>query len=380
MSIEPDLKDDNTLTPLGVGPGLYFPQSQDVLSLSPQMRWELTRRHPYYLNCWRQARSYHRYLFIRREQKPTTVNLELAAACAGVVRGLGVRIDGIDFPDPALSWDEQPFQMRESNGASAMTPRELVLQLLARLPDDERKKLGVALQEVTAINASFAVNRLRGESLDNPQLDLVMYSPAASQNTILPAVKEIITQAQERQTRPRPDAVDEQLKVWDLREGWTGSGYDGQQERRLNDIVQEIGEPLSTVKDRYKRAFARIVGRPFTTELWMMLFLTLKVNESLRQRWRTRHARQRRTDVTLARAPRSLKSNTEVDAIPEPATSDHDQTITSFNMDMIDLLKKGRSPSDVAARLELYFSDSFTSEKRAKLIEYIKSAPKNRLE
>src|SRR5437588_264973 len=102
MALETDLIDP-TLARLGTGPGLYFLQSHEVLTPSNEQRWELTRRHPYYLKCWTWARSCHQYKIAGLGPGPNGANWPLAEACAGAIRGLGVRIDGIDFPDPALS-------------------------------------------------------------------------------------------------------------------------------------------------------------------------------------------------------------------------------------------------------------------------------------
>ncbi len=154
MSLKPDLNDP-ALTPLGIGPGLFFPQSNEALNLSDPQLWEPTRRHPYYLKCWTWARSCHQYEIARLGLGPQGTNWPLVRACAGVLRGIGVRIGGIDFPDPALSWAEQPKPMREANGASPVTCRELAMQPLARLPNDIRKKVGEALQQGTALDANL---------------------------------------------------------------------------------------------------------------------------------------------------------------------------------------------------------------------------------
>jgi hypothetical protein len=384
MSLKPDLT-DNILTPLGIGPGLYFPQSQDDMSLSPEQRWELTRRHPYYLKCWRWARSYHWYKVTEMGPGPGGMNWPLAEACAGVIRGLRVRIDGIHFPDPALGWNEQFGQMREETGASPMTCRELALQLLTRLPDDVRKAVGAAFLQDNALDASFAVNRLREEALDRPHADMVMYWPGVPLEAITSAISTIVKEAAGKQTRRRPEAIKQQLDVWDLREGRTGGSYDGERERRLCDIAREIGAPLSTVTDRYKRAFAHIVGRPFSTELWMVLFLSLKLETSLRKTWRMSRARvQARegsaTDLRSRKKGPGKTHDTPNNApATEPVNPECDRAISEFNMHLAELLAKGMSISDVAARLKVGFGFDITPEEQNRLIEYITSAP-SRLE
>jgi hypothetical protein len=381
MSIKNDLT-DKTVAPLGIGPSLYFPQSQDALSLSPQQRWELTRRHPYYLRCWTWARSYHQWKIARLGLGPNGTNWELAEAAAGVLRRLGVRIDGMNVPDPSLSWDEQPVQMRDNNGASAMTARELALQLLARLPDDARRMVGKALQEDTAVDAAFAVNKLLDENLDKAQLDMVMYPPSAPGKTILPAVAKIVEHAKDKETRPRPDAVDDQIKVWDAREGWTGIGYDGRQELRLRDIAIKLDTPMSTVKDRYKRAFQLITGRPFSTELWAILLLSMKLQSSVRKLWRTRNTRRKRTDVALARLPRRRKTHDDTNdapkkkssdtAAPEPVTTDAGQVFTDFNAYLNELLGQGKSIEEVIQSAAVEFGFTPTgSEEKTRFIKYI---------
>jgi hypothetical protein len=272
------------------------------------------------------------------------------------------------------------------DGASPATCREFVRQLLVRLPDPVRKEVGRILQqEMSPAEINFDLNRIRDGSLDQPIPDIAVFSLGSPQEAITTAVAKIVKDAKGRQTRRRPGEVDEQLKVWDLREGWTGHGYDGQQERRLCDISKTIRAPLSTVKDRYKRAFAHVVGRPFDTKLWMMLFLSLKLESSLRKAWRVRGAKSQTREVPLTRLRLHGKQSDKRDGEPSDApttkrvNSDCDQPISEFHTHMTELLGKGMPVADVATRLAIDFEITMTPEDKDCLIEYITNAP-NRLE
>jgi hypothetical protein len=274
--------------------------------------------------------------------------------------------------------------MRGSDGASPMTSRELALQLLARLPDETRKKVGEALLQNTATDASVAVCRLRDEILDKPHPEMVMYPVAAPQEAVVSAVSAIVKGARERQTRRRGDAVEGQLEVWDLREGWTGGGYDGLREHRLSDIARETNATLSTVKDRYRRAFARIVGRPFDTELWIVLFLSLKLESSLRKTWRMRRPGEGAREVPLSRLrPRGEASDpagdTSDDDLIDRTAGDCDERLSEFHTHMTELLAGGLPAAGVVARLAVDFGFTMTPEERDRLFEYVTNAP-NRLE
>jgi len=177
------------------------------------------------------------------------------------------------------------------------------------------------------------------------------------------------------------------VKVRDLREGWTGSGYEGQRERRLCDVAAEIDVPLSTAKDGYKRAFARIVGRPFNTDLWTVLFLTLKLESSLRKSWRTRRSKSQTRAISLTRprsrrkVPGKTRDGMNGAVATQPANTDGDKTISEFNTHIIELLAKGMPVAEVAARLavDFGFMATMTPEERSRLIQYITNAP-NRLQ
>jgi hypothetical protein len=343
MPLAPDLIDP-TLAPLGLRHGLYFPRSQQVLALTPEQRWEVTRRHPYYLKCWTRARSYHQHMLADPKPEPKGDGWALAEACAGVVRGLGVRIDNADFPDPALDWNDprHPWGGVGYGAVVPMTPRELVLQLLARLPDAVRKAVGAALQEDSALRASFAVNRLRDDPLDQPQADMVMYWPGSSLKAITEELTPLVKGAKGKQARRRPEEFKEQLRVWDLREGWTGSGYDGKRERALRDIAKETGADLSGVKHNYGRAFAHIVGRPFSTELWVSLFLPLKAEESLRKTWRTLCRRK----MGRAGPPTSLNQR----AVQTATVLDGDWLFAEFTTRLVELSAQGMAAEAIVGR------------------------------
>jgi hypothetical protein len=77
--------------------------------------------------------------------------------------------------------------------------------------------------------------------------------------------------------RRRHEKLDEYLRVWDLREGWTGSGYDPSAEKPFTKIAAETRSRLSTVANRYAAGFRLICGHRHTFVNWYHLFAVLKL-------------------------------------------------------------------------------------------------------
>jgi hypothetical protein len=393
MSLKPDLVDP-ALTSLGIGPGLFFPKSDEALVLHPRQRWELVRRHPYYLKCWRLAQRYHQYHLCGWGEGPKARDWPLAESCAGVLRGLGVRIDGPYIPDPARSWDQLQGGVSDRNGAGPVSCRELALQLLAQLPDDVRKLIGQALQQDTAIGASFAVNRIVADDLDKPLIYMVMFAPSATEEVILAAVAKAAEGAGKRpRTRRRPDAIDEQLKVWDLREGWTGSGYDGRQEYMLRVVATRVGAQVDTVQERYRRAFQLIIGRPYCPDLWQTILMPLKFEGSLYQA--RRKGKRERTgggkspkmvsETTLFRPPRGERQGDESpqdSGLDGQAKSSLYANHSDIFLDIKTLLEAGKPDRTIVVKVRTDWEIDESEEKDRAILDmigYVREGGLNRL-
>jgi hypothetical protein len=262
--------DAHVFESLGFGPNLLFPESDATMALDVLQRWELTRRHPYYLKCWALARRFYEHV---AGEGPKPADWPLMQASVELLWGLNV--PGPYYQDPA--WQPESEELRERlkrQGAAARATLRGLARRLVMLPEPVRKAIGrIFLQDnVAEGELVIALDLLSHYSLDTPIGELVQFTLAAPEKAILGEMARIVRggkQAQGRkQVRRRPEEITEYLKVWDLREGWMGSGYDGGQERRLLAVAMECQIPLPTAQDRYKRAFWYILGRPYTPYLW----------------------------------------------------------------------------------------------------------------
>ncbi len=110
---------------------------------------------------------------------------------------------------------------------------------------------------------------------------MVSVNPAASGRRVNDAVATLLKQWKEErglsEQRDRSDKYPEYLRVWDLREGWTGSEYDVTQERELKEIASELSIPIATVTHHYCSAFELIIGHPYSREMWARVVGLLKL-------------------------------------------------------------------------------------------------------
>jgi len=132
-----------------------------------------------------------------------------------------------------------------------------------------------------------AIQKLYGTQF--PELDkffdepVVSINPAATEVQVLQALNPLLAEWKQRENfserRDRSEKFDRYFEVWDLREGWTGSGYDRRRDRPLKEIARTLMRPLSTVGDQYLRAFELVTGHCYRRELWFRLFGPLKVQD-----------------------------------------------------------------------------------------------------
>jgi len=183
----------------------------------------------------------------------------------------------------------------------------------------------------------------------------------ASQRTITKDVEEVTRRWKARREIPErrvhTKKLPEYLQVWDLREGWTGDGYDLGQEKTLRQIAKKLGVPIHTAWGRYQSAFELITGHSFTPELWSRLLAPLKLSKTLGDaatiasapmRRRLRTSVRRDVPESVVRPPRDGSKDT---GFVESRTMIVDPEI--FLIDLKDLLAKGLSDEQVAEKLEI---------------------------
>jgi hypothetical protein len=191
-------------------------------------------------------------------------------------------------PDPAfLTGSVQP-----------VTLRAVVVMLISCLPPEECAAVGELLMAMGAPDgmapevpehrplskeeALGMLMRLPCPALDSyPDIPLFSVHLGASQRSITRDTADQVRRWKKRRglgsSNVHTDKLSEYLAVWDLREGWTGGGYDRSREVTFAEVGRRLKiSSISTVVNRYKSAFEMITGRPFSPELWWRLFGPLK--------------------------------------------------------------------------------------------------------
>lgn len=264
------------------------PQFQ-LRSLPIPIRWEVTRRHPYYLTYWLSARRH-----VRREPIEHPVEQFLRPAACAVLATIGVMGEPVDPAIPFSDMGEEELHQAWLSGVvHPITSRGLAGLLLATLPKETLGQLGDIFVMAGSDDPDDGTPR-KIEALqflqqsDQIGLDgyvdepIVSVTPAASRQQVSSAIGELLdTWKAERdlsERRNRSDKYPQYLAVWDAREGWTGSEYDLNAEQTFEEIAQSTGESPSTVSNHYRRSFELITGHSYSPGLWYRIMGWHKVN------------------------------------------------------------------------------------------------------
>ncbi|HXG12414.1 MAG TPA: hypothetical protein VNK04_21840, partial [Gemmataceae bacterium] len=237
---------------------------------------------------WQAGNAYYRLSEEQRRQAPA----ELVQAVEAL-RHIGA--SGPCYPSPRMPPEELEAGKEDAAGAWPLQVRSLV-QALATLPPESRKPIGRLL----AGDGDLGQVLRNLDAMDDHHLDafvrgLVRINLHQSTKGVLAAVEEIVKSQQQLNipaVRQRFDVLEDQLRVWDLREGWTGEGYDANAEKRMRDIAQTLDIPLSTVQGRYEAAFQQLFGYPYTPERWAAWVLPIKADIGKWAGWRRSKSRR----------------------------------------------------------------------------------------
>ncbi|WP_437222682.1 hypothetical protein SH661x_002894 [Planctomicrobium sp. SH661] len=260
-------------------------------SLPTRYRWEVTRRHPIYLSFWTSVAKFY-------ENAPLTQPGEAELRQAAVVLLGSIGVSGPPT-DPSIEFDDIPGSgTAESLLAGSVHPvtnRGLVGLLIGALPKETLTQLGCLLLNRFAPGGNE--DDQKGEALlqltlrTDPGLDgyvdepILSVSPSASQRVIERDLEIAMSQWRETQEtlcqRERIDQYPGYLEVWDLREGWRNGSYDNSRELTLREVAQQLQLPLSTVNNRYRRAFELITGHRYTPAIWLRVFAIVKLLENV---------------------------------------------------------------------------------------------------
>jgi hypothetical protein len=245
--------------------------------------------------------------------------------------------------------------------------------LMAGLPKDTLEFLGVKFIEAACDDKENQPPRRYRAMLalvasDKPGLEtypdepFVSINPAASARQISEAVSALLKQWKEERDltdrRGRADKYPDYLRVWDLREGWTGATYDRTAERKLKEIANQLHLDVSTVNNHYRSAFELIIGHPYSPELWYRTLAPLKLAELASQGLARVSGRRPLKSPTRRPVPESVLTKAdEADRgegpVSSAAATGGDQDVAEMIADIHTLLKQGVTDEGVVERLGL---------------------------
>jgi hypothetical protein len=334
-----------------------------LMELPLATRWEVTRRHPYYLHFWQAARRHH--------QQPSTDPLQRALDEAAVLILLAIGVS-CEPPPPSADWESlgasQLSRAWQSGAVAPVTLRSLVGMLLAALPPDACASVGEILQDHAAANTPakerlFSSLQLLG-NCKNPALDCFPNAPVLGINVNAPqrVIEEaVITQVQQwkkerglSERRRRDDKLEEYLAVWDLREGWCEDHYDLDREKTLRKIAQDQHISLSTVANRYSSAFRLIVGADYTPERWVRVIAAWKIAFSDTEVSKAARVfrRPQRSPIRQP-VPASRLVDASKEWLEQTGIAKDEIAMTDLFLDIRTLIDAGRTDEEIMQELEL---------------------------
>jgi len=353
--------------------GIIARPPNSLLDLPFRLRWEVTRRHPYYQLFWKEAA---RYLRGDSDADPLA---RVNNVCSHVILG-AIGVTGVP-PDPALAFEELGAAADDpallTGSLQPQTFRTTALLLLANLPPSERALLGALMTDTAnaetgradpALPTTVGMHEatqilLKHESAafdSYPVAPLFYIHVGASQNSFVEDAKRqfAIWRAKGgiESVKVQLSKVEEYLKIWDLREGWTGSGYERARERTIVQIARDRKKPVSTIFNGYRAAFGYIAGREYDPETWFQLFAFLKFRRAFGyldsdagpgvSRWLASYSDKPIPSSKLT--PVGKQSYVEYEA-----TAADDGDAAQLETEIRDLLERGFTPEQVAANLDL---------------------------
>jgi hypothetical protein len=256
--------------------------------------------------------------------------------------------------------------------------------LINGLPPAERAVVGALLNnagdidyaepgddENRTIQKSLALAhlaRISSAALDScPDLPLFYVHLGASQRSISRDLEDQVRRWKKRRglgsSKVHTAKLADYLKVWDLREGWTGSRYDRSRERTFRQIAKQLNlRAVSSAVNQYGAAFEMVVGHPFSPELWWRLFGPLKFSGlpgggDASQILSAPVRRQlcspvRRPVPDSVVSPSSLESPL-AGAVEGSAVIENDIQFRDMLLDLRALIDEGLSDEEIAKRLEI---------------------------
>jgi hypothetical protein len=357
-------------------PTLARPVEQ-LYGMPLKYRWEVTRRHPYYIEWWDSMSE--------MRQTSSQDEIDVAQCAFSLLTRIGVsRADYspcMEFDEIALSGPTQGWLV---GGIQLQTYRQLLGLLIAGLPPEALESAGQLLahasqnSEQGRFEALYRLSTQKDERYDqHTGHPIVRISSNLSANVLSDDVSGFIDQwrgPQSSERRMRTDKYDEYLAVWDRHEGWNAGRYDVLAEQPFPKIAQEMGITTSTAFNQYRSAFEMISGHPYSLTTWIQLFGNSKWSPDVVGEFAKAVTKRRAgmpiasesAAIPLARVDRSHPNDMRINS-KQLST---DIAVASLTMDIESLISDGRSDEEICKELEL---------KNPEIVAAFRSRPKPRM-
>jgi len=338
-----------------------FNRPPEILnSLTDEVKWEVTRRHPYYQMFWRSARA----------DGSLEVPDQLRDATRLVLGLIGVHGE---FPHPATPFsDLVPATVGRAwlNGAiSRVSVRSLSMMLFPMLSRGTLRELrrlfdiavSIEPSDVAAMHELLKSARESSEpGLDQILPELVMtINPHASTSAIEEAVRSVVQQYRSEHgipdTRRREDLIPDYLAVWDEREGWNGSVYQPDSRRSLKSAASRQNSSTSTAFNRYQSAFRLIIGHTYNPTRWWRTMGLLSSGDmaGLSTRLPRRINRRVRTPVPASRLGIDAGDLTQRSCLTGVLGLEKRVVLADLGRDVYSLISNGLSNEEICARIRM---------------------------
>jgi hypothetical protein len=271
-------------------PGLLARPPHQLSSLSVQLRWEVSRRHPYYSCWWRPAAAHH-----DSELSLDSVEYAYTRIATYVLGEIGIagappdprtEFDSLDKESIQTAWlsgEVQPLSLRALATLMIASAPKPLLQYLATVfyqasCDDKPERQPTRAQAIEDLSRSEMSNL--NTFLAEPY---VAVRPGASIKQAQKALGALMRVWKKERNlgdqRVRSDKHQQYLQVWDLREGWRSGAYIRANELKLIEIAKKLKRSTSTVSNQYRSAFELITGHPYTPATWYLMMGPIKLTE-----------------------------------------------------------------------------------------------------
>lgn len=362
-------------------------------------RWEVTRRHPVYLEHWQGAQRFFESSQRGDSKEDDLQNEELMMneLSARCLNAIGV---GSVAPDPTLEFSDIGEGFADygwlQGAISPVTLRGLWGMLINTLPPDVFASIARQI-----IDDMESVAKERGSEIEDRQRQLAGYTSlqrideSALNFMLAEPIVYINPRVSDRQAtedlrtslarwraerrievgRDRSDNYPDYLRVWDLREGWSGGAYRNADEKTLREVAEELDINPSTASARYRSAFLLITGYEYSPVMWLR-FMGIEKLSGVMQDVIGRVASRRPTKLRTRRdIPNStLGEGDTVGAIVDDRNAQVEQSaqwVSDLMMDLEELIKEKKTDEEILQALEIE-SDDGEFAKMMEVIELIR--------